>query len=121
MYSDNCSSGPNLDLYVWSINSSFMGIGDDCERQIQVIFRVYDDCGNFQQRQQIFTIIENTPPDLSACTVPLDGTVECTGDAGNEQAAINWDMANITYLYGRASDNCTNITVTSDYDFANYI
>ncbi len=121
VYSDNCSTAPNLDLYVWNINTSFQGVGDDCDRQIQVIFRVYDDCGNFQQRQQIFTILENTPPDLSACSVPLDGTVECTGDTGNEQSAINWDMANITYLYGCATDNCTAITVTSDYDFANYI
>ena len=117
VYSDNCSSPANLDLYVWNINTSFMGIGDDCDRQIQVIFRVYDDCGNFQQRQQIFTISDDTPPDLSACTVPLDGTVECNGLAGNEISANDWNTANITYLYGCATDNCTPETVTSDYNF----
>ena len=37
VYSDNCSSPANLDLYVWNINTSFMGIGDDCDRQIRVV------------------------------------------------------------------------------------
>ncbi|MCO6485388.1 MAG: T9SS type A sorting domain-containing protein [Saprospiraceae bacterium] len=74
VYSDNCSSPENLSLYIWNIEEDFDGMAGNCYRQIRVIFRVYDDCGNFQQRQQLFTILEETPP-VALCkdvTIYLD-------------------------------------------------
>jgi hypothetical protein len=41
VYSDNCSAGNNLSLYVWSINNNYAGSGS-CSRQIQITWRVYD-------------------------------------------------------------------------------
>jgi hypothetical protein len=74
VYTDNCSSPENLGLYVWNIQENFDGMAGNCYRQIRVIWRVYDDCGNFQQRQQLFTILEETPP-VALCkdvTIYLD-------------------------------------------------
>ncbi|MCB9333928.1 MAG: HYR domain-containing protein [Lewinellaceae bacterium] len=90
VYSDNCSSGDNLKLFVWNIFEDWQGTADDCQRQIRILWRVYDDCGNFRQRQQIFTIVDNTAPKF---TVPVDLTINCednpadlslTGDVTDE-------------------------------------
>ncbi|MBK7342087.1 MAG: hypothetical protein IPJ06_02570 [Saprospiraceae bacterium] len=72
VYSDNCSSPPNLDIYVVSINPDFNSDADDCQRVIRVAYRVFDDCGNFVTRQQFFTVLDNTPPTF---TVPADVTI----------------------------------------------
>ncbi|MBK8966930.1 MAG: HYR domain-containing protein [Lewinellaceae bacterium] len=90
VYSDNCSDGDDLKLFVWNIFEDWDGPADDCQRQIRVLWRVYDDCGNFRQRQQIFTIVDNSAPEF---TVPADLTIYCednptdlslTGDVTDE-------------------------------------
>ncbi len=90
VYSDNCSEGDDLKLFVWNIFEDWGGTADDCQRQIRILWRVYDDCGNFRQRQQIFTIVDNTAPEF---TVPADLSIYCednpadlslTGDVTDE-------------------------------------
>ncbi|MBK7342089.1 MAG: hypothetical protein IPJ06_02580 [Saprospiraceae bacterium] len=39
VYSDNCSTAPNLDLYIWSVAPNFGGTADECMRSIRVIYR----------------------------------------------------------------------------------
>jgi hypothetical protein len=106
VYTDNCSSPENLGVYVWNINEDFDGMAGNCYRQIQVIFRVYDDCGNFQQRQQVFTINEETPP-VAVCndvTIYLD-----------ENGEVNLTPQEVG---GASSDNCDPdplLTISKDF------
>ncbi len=89
---------------------------------ITVIYSVTDGCGNTSTITGTFTIEDTTDPDLSGCTPgDLNATHECDGSLGNEAAASAWDVANITTLEGCATDVCGNISVTSDYDFANLV
>ncbi|MCF8237347.1 MAG: T9SS type A sorting domain-containing protein [Saprospiraceae bacterium] len=89
--------------------------------ELTVTYTVTDECGLSTEISGTLTIEDNTAPDLTGCTDPLDGAVECLGLPDNEVSADNWNAANITYLEGCASDLCGTITVTSDYDFSNYM
>ncbi|MCB0636443.1 MAG: HYR domain-containing protein, partial [Lewinella sp.] len=55
-YSDNCSSGEDLKLYVWAIDPDFDGNADAYQRTIRVRWRVIDEAGNQNTRNQRFTI-----------------------------------------------------------------
>ncbi|MBK7342092.1 MAG: hypothetical protein IPJ06_02595 [Saprospiraceae bacterium] len=128
---DNCTPDDELKLYVWAINEDFFNDADECHRTIEVLFRLYDRCGNFRNRTQAYTIIENTPPVISC---PADVTIDCDDDpfdlnlTGDATATDNCDAdPTVTYsdvndLNGcsmtgtitrtwKAEDNCTN---TSD-------
>jgi len=105
VYSDNCSFGDSLKLFVWNIQEDFDGNADSCYRLIRVLWRVYDDCGNFQQRQQRFTILENKAPEITFCPPSL--TVNC------EDSTLPAATGEAT-----ASDNCDPMPVViySDVD-----
>ncbi|SFJ29389.1 gliding motility-associated C-terminal domain-containing protein, partial [Olleya namhaensis] len=65
-------------------------------------------------------IEDTTPPNVTTCAV-LDETIECDGD-NNALLADVWNEANITALENCATDACdNNVTVTSNYDFANLV
>uniref|UniRef100_UPI00232E3DB1 T9SS type B sorting domain-containing protein n=1 Tax=Olleya namhaensis TaxID=1144750 RepID=UPI00232E3DB1 len=65
-------------------------------------------------------IEDTTPPNVSTCAV-LDETIECDGD-NNALLAEVWNETNITALENCATDACdNNVTVTSNYDFANLV
>ncbi|MFN0014370.1 MAG: T9SS type A sorting domain-containing protein, partial [Saprospiraceae bacterium] len=64
-YSDNCSEGEDLALYLWSINVNHDV--NNCSRQIRIIWRVYDASNNYRQRDQIFTIVDDKAPVFAAC------------------------------------------------------
>jgi large repetitive protein len=102
IYSDNCTDAADLKLYVWNIIEDWDGPADACKRNIRVIWRVYDDCGNFRQRQQIFTIIENTPPVI---TCPANVTINC------EDPQIPVETGEAT-----ATDNCDAAPVVTSSD-----
>ncbi|MCB0639900.1 MAG: HYR domain-containing protein, partial [Lewinella sp.] len=64
-YSDNCSSGEDLGLYVWEINEDLNGDADAYQRTIRVRWRVIDAAGNQRTRNQDFTITDDSPPVLT--------------------------------------------------------
>jgi len=103
LYGDNCSFGDSLKLFVWAIDEDFDGNADSCYRLIRVLWRVYDDCGNFQQRQQRFTILENKAPEITFCPPSL--TVNC------EDSTLPAATGQAT-----ASDNCDPMPVVTYAD-----
>ncbi len=112
VYSDNCSSGSELQLYVWNINTSYTGTSLPCIRRIRVVWRVYDACGNFRQRDQVFTIVDDTAPalvDMMTTCSSLDqtGVNECLATA----AAFDPTTLEAA-VAGLYSDNCTSVTAT---------
>ncbi|MCB0638392.1 MAG: T9SS type A sorting domain-containing protein, partial [Lewinella sp.] len=64
VYSDNCSSGEDLKLYVWKIIEDLNDDADAYQRTIRVRWRVIDASGNQRTRKQDFTITDDTDPVL---------------------------------------------------------
>ncbi|HIC30343.1 MAG TPA: hypothetical protein EYO76_00340, partial [Flavobacteriaceae bacterium] len=115
--SDNCSTHPEA-TYSDSISNG------TCEGSY-VITRTWslvDDCGNAAADQiQTITVTDNSAPDLSSCTSVADTTIQCNGTDSNTLAS-NWNTNNINELETCSQDNCsTNVTVTSDFDFNNFV
>ena len=93
---DNCSDQDEIEIFVWDINEIST---DECESSFKVFFRYFDECGNFRQRGQTFTIIDNTKPDFTApdnTTIYADAN--CDFDAS---PAVTGDVTD-------EADNCTN-------------
>jgi parallel beta-helix repeat protein len=113
VYSDNCASGSDLKLFVWNINYNLGGTANDCQRVIRVQWRVYDACGNFQSRNQDFTMLENSAPvlvnPLTTCSsLDITGVDECLSIASAFDAGTL--IPSVKALY---TDNCDNdLTVT---------
>ncbi|MEM5566181.1 gliding motility-associated C-terminal domain-containing protein, partial [Psychroserpens sp. AS72] len=84
---------------------------------IIVNYTITDDCGNSTVLTAILTFGDETIPDLTNCDVD-DETIECVGDE-NSTLASDWNDNNIVSLQACADD--ISVTVTSDYDFANYV
>ncbi|MCB0637112.1 MAG: T9SS type A sorting domain-containing protein, partial [Lewinella sp.] len=63
-YTDNCASGADLRLFVWSIDDDLNNDADAYSRTYRIEWRVVDASGLTQTRFQDFTIIDNTPPVL---------------------------------------------------------
>ena len=78
--------------------------------KIRVVFRLVDKCGNFRNRDIIYTIIDNTPPQLT--NPAMDMNVQCNGN-GNTAALNAWLASN-----GGAqpqSDDCQQVTWSNNY------
>jgi len=98
VYSDNCSAGNNLSLYVWSINDNYASSGS-CSRQIQITWRVYDqNNANFAEQTQLITISDNTPP---VFTRPADITINADAGCSSSPAVI------VTGDVTDENDNCS--------------
>ena len=84
---------------------------------LSVNYTITDACGNTQTKNARLSI-EDTSDPVVTCD-PFDEIQECNGLEGNRFAALSWDQANLSVLANCATDNCGNVTVTSDYDFNN--
>ncbi|MBN2868605.1 MAG: hypothetical protein JXK08_08045, partial [Flavobacteriaceae bacterium] len=114
--SDNCSTHSEA-TYTDTVTNG------TCEGSyiITRTWSLVDDCGNAAADQvQTITVTDNTTPNLISCDIKAS-TIECNG-SNNKTLATNWNISNISQLETCAQDNCsTNVTVTSDFDFNNYV
>ncbi len=103
----------------------FATLTDGCGETgvLTTVYTVTDDCGNTSKVTYTFTIEDTTPPNLSNGQDPmdLDDAIECLGADGNETAAEAWALANQGDLANNSTDDCGNVTVTNDYDYANLV
>ena len=75
--------------------------------------RVFDDCGNWTRRFQIFTINDNEDPVIAGC--PADMTFECGPTVNADITA--WVNAQIGIIDGASSDYCdSDVATMSDWD-----
>jgi len=114
---ENCSSDTCGDVVV-SSDFSVSNISDECggSGETTVTYTITDQCGNNVTKDATLTFEDTTPP-----TIPCDlinEVHECSGPAGNESAAADWNAANIAAIEACGADDCSaNNTVTSDYSF----
>ena len=110
---DNCDT----DLTINS-NYDFVNLNQECGPcgTLSVTYNVLDDCGNNSPITLNLSFNDNTPPDLTNCSVGNE-TLECDG-TNNEAIADQWNLDNIAALEACAEDD-TDITVTSNYAFVN--
>ena len=110
---DNCDT----DLTINS-NYNFANLNQECGPcgTLSVTYDVIDNCGNNSPITLNLSFNDNTPPDLSNCSV-VNGTLECDG-ANNEAIADQWNADNIAALEACAEDD-TDIIVTSNYVYTN--
>ena len=110
---DNC----DIDLMINS-NYNFANLNQVCGPcgTLSVVYDVLDDCGNNSPITLNLSFNDNTPPDLTTCTVASE-SLECSG-TDNQAIADQWNLDNIAALEACATDD-TNITVTSDYLYIN--
>ena len=75
--------------------------------------------GNVADETLYLTILDNTPPMVS-CS-PSNMVLECNGDIENEQQADLWNQENLIRLENCSREYCSDVFVTSDYDFSNLL
>ena len=75
--------------------------------------------GNVADETLYLTILDNTPPMVS-CS-PSNMVLECNGDIENEQQADLWNQENLIRLANCSREYCSDVFVTSDYDFSNLL
>ena len=81
-------------------------------------YSITDCAGNSITVQQEINVFDETAPEVCEAE---NREIECEGIAANEDMAAAWNDEQIAALEACSSDNCNGvITVTSDYDFANY-
>ncbi len=89
---------------------------------ITVNYTLTDSCGNGVSFASTFTIEDTTAPDTTGCNLgDLDATIECLGQAGNEQAIADWHAANQAAVLACAVDDCDTFALTDDYDLLNFV
>ncbi|MCP4054089.1 MAG: hypothetical protein GY739_13695, partial [Mesoflavibacter sp.] len=117
---DNCSSNLTVTSdFDFNNFVSACGLGGT----ITVNYTVADDCGNMASTSATLTIEDTTAPDLALCSDVSDETIECDGN-NNSTLASDWNAANIAALQTCPTDSCdadANYTVTSDFDFNNFV
>ncbi len=91
---------------------------EDIEQTITYNWSVVDECGLTDVASRTITIKDINPP--VSCD-PLDKTIECVGTSNNENEAQSWNESNIALLESCATDDCTNVYVTSNYSFGNFV
>ena len=103
--SDDCSG------VTWT--NDFNGLSDDCGEtgSALVTFTATDDCGHTVTTSATFTIEDTTAPTITVEASDL--TVECDG-AGNAAELNNW--LNTIGITGEASDDCSGVTWTNDFN-----
>jgi len=94
-----------------------IGLSDPCLTQIQRVYIATDRNGNETTYTQFINQEDITPPTITQ--LPSDMVTDCTGnDFQEEGVLLTWNETNIAIL-GLATDNCSEVTVTSDFDFFN--
>lgn len=78
-------------------------------------FTATDACGNASTATQTISVSDTEAPDLASCP-PLDMNMDCEGVTSNQQAYVAWHNANLTALNSCATDNCSDVTISSDFD-----
>ncbi len=106
--------GDTLDV---EIIDDIIGLPDPCFTQIQRLYIATDRNGNETTFSQIIIQEDTTPPTINQ--VPSDLLMECSDNAFQEQETIlNWNANNIAILI-TSTDNCGEITVSSDFSINN--
>jgi hypothetical protein len=104
---DTCYSSASL---LW--RNDFIGLSslDRCTQYVDVVFQVFDGCGQRSQTVATYTISDTNPPIL---TKPAeDREYECN-DISNMDDINNWILVNGA---ANAIDTCTEIEWTNDFD-----
>ena len=107
--SDNCTAANDLRTYVWDIQTNYNNLADGCIRQIRVVFRLRDNCGNFQDQDVIYTILDDTAPQITAPAI--DTTFACDG-LGNVDELNEWLAANGG---ASATDDCQTVLWSNNF------
>ncbi|MCB2206311.1 hypothetical protein KQI65_16325 [bacterium] len=81
---------------------------------VDVTFYATDDCGNVDSTSARFTIVDTTPPTVTAAS---DTTVECDGN-GNTTDLNNWLNNNGG---ATATDVCSDFTWSNNYNALNFV
>ncbi|MFD0962469.1 HYR-like domain-containing protein [Pseudofulvibacter geojedonensis] len=110
---DNCTTNP---VVAWV---SDISDNNSCPEVITRTYSVTDDCGNSINVTQTITIDDTIAPDISACNLDINTSLDCDA-SNNETAADQWNADNLATIQACATDNCDiDLTVTSDYNFSN--
>ena len=107
---DNCTPAQDLEVYVWNVQTNYKNTYNGCMRQIRVVFRLVDNCGNFRNRPILYTIIDDMAPQLT--NPPMDMTVQCDG-SGNTAALNAWLASNGGAV---AVDDCQQVIWSNDFN-----
>ncbi|WP_216746170.1 LamG-like jellyroll fold domain-containing protein [Paucihalobacter ruber] len=101
----------------WTNNFDVNNFVNACgsTREIEVTFTAADECGNEVQSIAAFIIEDSTAPQITQ--QPIDVVFECDG-SGNINDLNNWLNTNGGAV---ASDTCSGVTWTNDYDANNFI
>ncbi len=90
-------------------------VGDNCNdkkiKHVTVVFSVTDLCGNSLTTQGVFTIRDNTPPEIDN-TTKKDLTLDCDGTTDPDGAIAVW-LGN--HAGAVASDACSTVTWSHNY------
>ena len=100
--SDNCTADENLKLTVTNIEENVDRGNSYCDREIQITFRLEDECGNFRNRTVVYRIEDDTAPEFT--TAPQCLEITCTSPRDVEDQIGPWLAS---YGGAQAADNCT--------------
>ncbi len=118
-WTDNCSGeGTALGEYSPFPEQS------ECDATIIRTWEITDDCGNTTTAEQVFTILDTTPPEFDQNCSPFDTnvTVTCESDTDLEQMANAWNDQNLNNLGSCYIDNSGEVVSVEDtYDFDNFV
>ncbi len=64
--------------------------------------------------------VETIAPDLSGCNITTPQTRDCGPPSTNEANIIDWHNDNLAALAACATDNRNQVSISSDFDLANY-
>jgi len=115
---DFCSLSPEVTI---TSDYDFNNLSDNCglTGALFVIYTMTDPCGNSVTKTATLTIIDTTAPDFAPECVPNDQTINCNENGVNQALVEQWNQNNLTKLVRCGIDNCGEIRVTSDFDYAN--
>ncbi len=89
---------------------------------LTVTYTISDPCNNSISFDAVLTFEDGTSPNLDNC-IPgsLDVQTSCNGGQTDRSAIDQWNQNNISALESCATDYSTPLTVTSDYNYNNFV
>jgi len=93
----------------------FNNLSDECglTGSLTVVYTITDDCGNSVTKTATFTIEDTTPPIVC---VPLNSVINCREPLEAKNKIINIYNQRLDAIQNCASDNCGNVSITSDFN-----